>query len=98
MADDRQEAEVMGVEESKVFLSDPIIEDSKGFLSDKVIGVDVVRGGSEEAGPGGGLYGESLEMLGGEMLEVDPEVGGLFDFLGRLLFPLAVPFCCCCCC
>lgn len=52
----------------------------------------------EGLGSGGGLYGESRLMAGGDTDEVDPDAGGLLDFFGRLLFPFEFPFCCCCCC
>ena len=88
--EDKQPPVVIGVTlESKGFRSESMKD---GFLSD--MEVPEVKGGRE----GGGLYGESREIVGGEILDVDPDVGGLFDFLGRVLFPLDVPFCCCCCC
>lgn len=52
----------------------------------------------EGLGSGGGLYGESRLMAGGDTDEVEPDAGGLLDFFGRLLFPFEFPFCCCCCC
>lgn len=45
-----------------------------------------------------GLYGESRLMDGGDTLLVDPEAGGLLDFLGLIFVPFELPFCCCCCC
>lgn len=63
------------------------------LVEDDEIGVEALVGAGRV-----GLYGESLLIDGGETLLVDPDAGGLFDFLGRTFVPFELPFCCCCCC